>query len=91
MCYGHIHFLKLTLGTTRDKKLSSEPVHNCPSNIKTRNMSHATHNLRAQRNNIIASYNFMIVRIILQAAVLHKNIQAFFYILCLLCIVPLKS
>ena len=50
MCYGHIHFLMLTLGTTRDKKLSSESVHNCPSNIKTRNMSHATHNLRAQRN-----------------------------------------
>ena len=48
-CYAQIHFLTLTLGTTRDE-LNSESVLNCSSSIKTENLSNAVHSLLAERD-----------------------------------------
>ena len=48
-CYGQIHFLTLTLGST-SYELSSESVLNCSSSIKAENLSNAIQSLLAERN-----------------------------------------
>ena len=52
MCFGHIHFLMLTLGTTRDTVNRALNLYkfNCTSSTKTENSSYAVHNLLAERD-----------------------------------------